>query len=249
MHPPSPATLATAAGRREPPVIELLRGFPTRWAEHGRAAGAEAQEDAVARQTFLGVLEAMTHPGRIVRLPARPNGRAAPMPASAALALALALLEDDTPVWLGPGIAAQAAPLRHRVCGHRRARFALVQAADAHPRLWHELGADGATGSAPGSTDDQEGATLLIEVPGLLADPPPARCEPGDLELMPRLQISAPGLLRRQTRLAVDGLARHFWRERMTHEADGRPATVEVLLVCADRIAAIPRCARVQLDD
>jgi alpha-D-ribose 1-methylphosphonate 5-triphosphate synthase subunit PhnH len=246
MHHLSPATLAAAAGRREPPVIELLRGFPTRWAEHGRAAGAEAQEDAVARQTFLGVLEAMTHPGRIVRLPARLNGRAAPMPASAALAQAL--LEDDSPVWLGPGIAAQAVLLRHRVCGHRLARFALVQAADAHPRLWHELGADSATGSAPGSADAQEGATLLIEVPGLLADPPPPRCEPGDLELMPRLQISAPGLLR-QTRLAIDGLARHFWRERMNQQAGGRPATVEVLLVCADRIAAIPRCARVQLDD
>lgn len=235
----------------EPPVIELLRGFPTRLFGAGHSAFTGLDMDEAERRIFLCVLEAMTHPGRIVALPRLGDGhpRSTGPLAPATAALLRTLLEPRSSLWHGPGLDRRA--LRDWLLQHssadlaqdaRDATFVLTSAAHAHPQLWRR--------ELPGHPPDRAstGPTLLIEVPRLWANPPAPRREPGDAELSPRLRLSVPGLAR-TTRLAAEGLGRHFWRERMALQAPASPWAVELILICGDHIAAIPRAACVMLED
>ena len=114
-----------------------------------------------AQASFRAILEAMSRPGRIQRIEAR-IAPPAPLCTAAAAAL-LSLADADTPLWLDAG-AAVAEWLRFH-CGAPitpeigAARFAL--ACGAAPRLEAlDVGTD---------EDPQMGATLILQVAGLVA--------------------------------------------------------------------------------
>ena len=175
-----------------------------------------------AQGCFRAVLDAMAHPGRIVTLPASLSG-APPAPlGAAAAAMALTLCDIDTPLWLDAA-AAPAAGYFAFHCGApvaedpAQAHFAVIANVAALPPLDRfALGSD---------EYPERAATLVIQVAGL-AD------EDG-------VTLRGPGI-RGAARLAVAGLPAGFWTERATLAALF-PRGVDVVFVCGDRLAALPR--------
>jgi alpha-D-ribose 1-methylphosphonate 5-triphosphate synthase subunit PhnH len=202
-------------------------------------------EEAPNRQARCGLEQALSRPGWVVVLKAAQGDTAAPLPLQPATqALLEVLLEGAPRLWLSPALDGRTT--RAWLALHGAAQLAvdrsaaslvLVRAADAQPELWH-AGAGLGTGAA----------TLLIEVPQLLADPPPPRQEPGDMDLTPRLRLRS-GSSPQESRLAVGGLGRHFWRARARWQAEHAAPGADLLLICGQRVAAIPGSAQVWLDD
>jgi alpha-D-ribose 1-methylphosphonate 5-triphosphate synthase subunit PhnH len=191
-----------------------------------------AQPVQAAQQVFRAVLEAMSRPGRVQRLP----GSALAGLDDAGLgtgrcAVLLSLLDAETSVWLHPALQRGAA-LAHlqfhtgvrSTPQAQRAAFAVVDAARASADLWQTLerGCD----AVP-----QHGATLVVEVPSL---------ERGLV-----LDLRGPGVASVQ-RLQVDGLEAGFWHARAELERE-LPLGIELILTCGDRLAALPRTTRVAL--
>jgi alpha-D-ribose 1-methylphosphonate 5-triphosphate synthase subunit PhnH len=185
-------------------------------------------EDPVrdAQECFRAVLDAMAHPGRIVQVPTALPGRLPLGPA--ATSIALSLCDIDTPVWLDAASAEAAGYLAFH-CGAplaetpAEASFALIADADALPPL---------DGFALGSDEFPErSATLVIEVAGLINDR--------------GVTLHGPGILD-ETRLDVTGLPARFWSER-TALAELFPRGLDVLFVCGNALAALPRSTRVDL--
>jgi alpha-D-ribose 1-methylphosphonate 5-triphosphate synthase subunit PhnH len=188
---------------------------------------ADPVQDAQA--CFRVVLDAMAHPGRIVRMPA--GGLPARLPLDlAATSIALSLCDIDTPVWLDAASAAAAGYLTFH-CGAPltkhpgEARFAFIGDAKTLPPL---------DGFALGSDEYPErSATLVIEIAGLANDRGAVLRGPG---------------IRDAVRLDAAGLPARFWTERATL-AELFPRGLDVLLVCGDRLAAVPRSTRVAVQE
>ncbi len=179
-----------------------------------------------AQACFRAVLEAMAHPGRIVRLPVAFPG--APPLGIASSALALCLCDIDTPVWLDAGSAAAAGYLAFH-CGAPPAKtpaeagFAFIAAAASLPPLdAFGLGAD---------EYPERSTTLVIEV--------------SELAEADGVRLRGPGIAG-ETRLAVGGLPARFWSERAVL-AELFPRGLDVLFVCGDALAALPRSTRIVL--
>lgn len=180
-----------------------------------------------SQRIFRAVLDAMTHPGRVITVPERPEPPAPLHPA--ATAICLALVDMDTPLWLD-------APARTpSVLGGLRfhcgcpivedpadARFAVIIDAARMPPL---------TMFAAGSDEyPDRSATVLVQVAGLRAGAGKRLWGPG-----------IPG----ERRLAVDGLPERFWGE--LRDNHGRfPRGIDVVLVANEVIAALPRTTRVE---
>lgn len=185
-----------------------------------------------AQQVFRAVLDAMSRPGRLLRLPPAALAGIEPPAFGAGLgAVLLTLLDAETGVWLEPNLAGGTTGdwLRFhtgvRLHGERgEAPFAVVPAARADARLWATL---------PRGTDEvpQQGATLVVDVPHLEADGPDA------------LTLRGPGIAEVQ-RLAVGGLGSAFWRARAALQPEF-PRGIDLILVCGDRLAALPRTTRI----
>ena len=179
-----------------------------------------------AQTAFRAVLDAMAHPGGIVRVPtALPNGL--PL-GTASAAIALSLCDIDTPVWLDAAASGAAGYIAFH-CGApaavtpAEASFAFVADPTALPPLdQFALGSD---------EYPERAATLVIEVAGL--------AESGGITLR------GPGILG-ETRLDVGGLLARFWTERAAL-AELFPRGVDVLFTCGDRVAALPRATRVMV--
>jgi alpha-D-ribose 1-methylphosphonate 5-triphosphate synthase subunit PhnH len=181
-----------------------------------------------AQACFRAVLDAMAHPGRIVTLPAGLAG-APPAPFGAAgTAVALTLCDIDTPLWLDEATSPAAAYLAFHcsaplVDDPGAARFAMIGDPAVLPPLDRfALGSD---------EYPERSATLIIEAGGL-SDASGA-------------VLRGPGI-RGETRLGVAGLPARFWRER---QALGElfPRGLDVLFVCGNRLAALPRSTRITL--
>ena len=175
-----------------------------------------------SQATFRAVLAAMAEPGRIVPLAPRCE---APEPLRPAIAaLALTLLDYDTPVWLDgaadtPAVSGWLAlhtgapAARHAGA----ARFAIVADAAGLPPL---------TDFDPGDPQwPDRSATLLVQVAGLDGGPV--------------VRLRGPGI-RTSAGLAVAGLAGGFWRQwrelRALH-----PCGVDVVFAGPEGLAALPR--------
>jgi alpha-D-ribose 1-methylphosphonate 5-triphosphate synthase subunit PhnH len=179
-----------------------------------------------AQATFRAVLDAMAHPGRIVR---QPVALAATPPAplgDAAAAVALTFCDIDTAVWLDPALAGAAPYLRFH-CGcpltetRDGAQFAFVGAPAELPAL---------DGFALGSDEyPDRSTTLVIEV--------------GGLAVGGGWTLSGPGI-EGATHLAVAGLPTRFATER-TLLGELLPRGVDVILTVGDRLAALPRSTRI----
>lgn len=177
---------------------------------------------ADAQRCFRLILDAMAHPGRILELP--PGllaGNESALP-DAAAALALTLLDFETPVWLDAASQRAAAYLRFHcgvtvVAAPRAARFAFAGDVAAIPPL---------TGFDLGDTEfPDRSTTLIVAVSGLAA-------ESG-------LVLRGPGL-KGTARLRLDGVAPQFWGAR-AELAPLFPLGIDLVFVCGRRLVAVPR--------
>jgi alpha-D-ribose 1-methylphosphonate 5-triphosphate synthase subunit PhnH len=176
--------------------------------------------------TFRAVMEAFARPGWVVSIPAIVW---APPLHPAAAAIALTLLDYETPVWLdrtlasAPGLTDwfrfhSGAPI---TADALRAAFAFVaDVAQAPPLDAFSLG----TMEYP-----DRSTTLVLQVESFSA---------GE-----RFTLSGPGIAGTQN-FTVDPLPRDF-RAQLTANRERSPRGVDVILVTDDAIAALPRSVRV----
>ena len=184
---------------------------------------------ADAQRCFRLILEATAHPGRVLGLPSDllpANESGLP---DAAAALALTLLDFETPVWLDAPCRRAAAYLRFH-CGvpiveeTAAARFAFAGDLGAIPPLGSfDLG---------DSEFPDRSTTLVIAVPELAAGR--------------GLRLLGPGL-KDTGRLAVGGIGVPFWRGR-AELAPLFPLGVDLVFACGRRLAAVPRTTVVEAE-
>ncbi|WP_439548566.1 phosphonate C-P lyase system protein PhnH [Falsiroseomonas sp.] len=180
----------------------------------GTALAGFADPVLDSQAAFRAVLEAMSRPGRIQRLPVPPELPPGIGPAAAAVLLALA--DADTPIRLAAGADAQAWIRFHtgaRAAAAPDAAFVLDPVA-------------GLLDLDPGTEEEPErGATLILEVESLAEGS--------------GWRLSGPGI---QTthRLAVAGAPDGFLAEWAANRARF-PRGVDVILCAGDRVAALPR--------
>ena len=177
-----------------------------------------------AQATFRAVLAAMAEPGRIMTLdvaltPPPPLGRAA-------AAVALSLLDGDTPLWcdlasrpVGPFLRFHTGvPL---VDAPEQARFALIG----------DTAALGSLAQFDAGTDEypDRSASLIVAVTHLGAGA--------------ALMLRGPGIKERR-RLAVAGLPSGFRAEWRANHARF-PRGIDVILTAGDRLACLPRSVEI----
>lgn len=183
---------------------------------------------ADAQTVFRCILDATSHPGRVVEIPADF------LPANdaglsyAAAAVALTLLDFETPVWLDPGIASAGDFLRFH-CGvplvarPKESRFAFAADAKQLPELSaFDLG----TPDFP-----ERSTTLVIEVP--------------DLAEAPSLSLRGPGI-QTSTPLRVGNISSAFWEKR-AELAPLFPLGIDIVFTSGRRLAVIPRTTNVEI--
>jgi alpha-D-ribose 1-methylphosphonate 5-triphosphate synthase subunit PhnH len=180
-----------------------------------------------SQRIFRGVLEAMSRPGRIVLLNAAPP---APEPLHVAtVAICLALVDLETPLWL-PAPARTPGTLAHLRfhCGcpvveePERARFAVVPDAERMPDLDRF---DAGTDEYP-----DRSATVIVQTRSLTAGT--------------GRRLAGPGI-DTEARLEAEGLPPRFWSALRTNH-DRFPRGVDVVLTAGRTLAALPRTTRVE---
>lgn len=177
--------------------------------------------------TFRAILDATAAPGTVRPL-AAPVSPPVPLLATAA-AVALTLCDHDTPVWLDAGLRGSAPVcewLRFH-CGCKlveapsAAAFAFVSDPSALPPF---------TTFSAGTPDyPDRSTTIVLQVETLHAGPPLRLTGPGNRA--PRFLRAAP--------LPQDVA------QRLSANRDLFPCGVDLILVSADEIAALPRAVRV----
>lgn len=187
-------------------------------------------QDAVheSQRVFRDALEALANPGRVVQLPRCPVG---PWPLEpAAAALALTLLDLDTPVWVqGDDDGSIGNYLRFH-CGcpitdrAEDARFAILTDALHLPPL--------ASFDAGSAEYPDRSATLIVQVAGLGGGLP--------------VTLSGPGIDTART-FAPSGVAPALWRELQASNAHF-PCGLDVLFVAGHQVAGLPRSTRIGLN-
>jgi len=187
---------------------------------------------AHAQAVFRLILDATAHPGRVVELPPEilqhnSSGPGGSGLGDAAAALALTLLDFETPVWLDDELAGAGDYLRFH-CGApitadpKASRFAFLSRPGGTPLAAFDLG----------DTDfPDRSTTLVIAVPSL------ASGEPGASG--PGLTLRGPGI-RDSGRLHVEAIAPEFWTAR-AELAPLFPLGLDLVLACGRSFAAIPR--------
>ena len=207
--------------------------------------GAGFADGVLATQaTFRVLLDAMARPGRIGHLPGATLRGIEPLPSClpgapmsvAMAALLLTLLDAETTIGLRGSFASEAAKrwLRFHT-GVKEAR----PGSEAHVVVRAgELG-DGAWASFDCGTDEapQRGATVLVEVDGLMATSTPDSTT---------VRLQGPGIETTQ-RLAVAGVPLAFWHRRIAQQAEF-PRGVDLVLVSDTGIAALPRSTRIAIE-
>jgi alpha-D-ribose 1-methylphosphonate 5-triphosphate synthase subunit PhnH len=186
-----------------------------------------------AQATFRAVLTALSEPGKLLELELAPDlGFRPPAPLGlAAAAIALSLLDGDTPLWCDPASRPATPSLRFHtgaplVEAPEHARFALI----ADPALLPSLAAfDAGSDEYP-----DRSATLIIEV---AAFGPRAT---GGTELV----LRGPGIPERRS-LAVRGLPAGFLAEWRANHARF-PRGVDVILTAGAQLAGLPRSTLIE---
>lgn len=181
-----------------------------------------------SQRAFRIVLDAMARPGRIGTLA---DGLSPPAPLTVgAAALCLTLVDQDTPLWLAPGIGTPevAAFLRFH-CGCRivndpaLAAFAVADGAEL-PALERFAAGDDAW--------PETSTTVIVQVDAL-----------SDSR---GLSLTGPGI-ESLHRLSVDGLRTGIWAEWAANHALF-PRGVDLILVAGRQVAALPRTTVVTPD-
>jgi alpha-D-ribose 1-methylphosphonate 5-triphosphate synthase subunit PhnH len=181
---------------------------------------------ADAQRCFRLILDATAHPGRILELPADLRFAESGLPEAAA-ALALTLLDFETPVWLDAAFRPAADYLRFHcnapiVREPGAARFAFAGDLATVPPL---------ASFDPGDIAfPDRSTTLILAVPQLAAGS--------------GVSLRGPGLKDR-ARLQVGGLGAVFWQAR-AELAPLFPLGIDLVFVCGRRLAAMPRTTIVE---
>jgi alpha-D-ribose 1-methylphosphonate 5-triphosphate synthase subunit PhnH len=177
-----------------------------------------------AQAAFRHVLDALARPGRCFAIGAPIKGLAL---GPAVSHLLLALTDDDTRVWWQAGNDTLSDWLRFHTGARRadtpaEADFAVLGTGGVMPSL--ELFPTGSLASP------EHSATLLIEVPSLVAGP--------------ALEWLGPGIRDRQT-VRIDGLPENFWTQWQANHASF-PQGVDIVFTCAYDAIGFPRTTRVR---
>lgn len=183
---------------------------------------------ADAQAVFRRILDATAHPGRIAAVPADILPETDVGLSCAAAALALTLLDLDTPVWLGADLAHAGNFLRFH-CGTplvdspSECRFAFVSDIQRLPAL---------TEFDMGTPDFPErSTTLVIEVP--------------DLADASGLELRGPGI-RTRSHLRIGEVPDDFWHRRAAL-APLFPLGIDLVFTCGQRLAVLPRTTFVEI--
>lgn len=183
-----------------------------------------------AQAVFRAVMDAMARPGRIGRI-AVPLAPPAPLGVAMA-AVALALTDFETPLWLDPTLSDNDG-VRRWLAFHTgapvvtvpsEAAFALVADPARRPEL---------TAFAQGTDDYPDRSTTIVLAVDDLADDRGAT-------------LSGPGI-DGEARLSASPLGTDFWEECRRNHA-GFPRGVDLLLTVEDRIAGLPRSTRIAVE-
>ena len=179
-----------------------------------------------AQRLFREVLDAMSHPGRLVTLDDAPAGPGALSPAATAFLLTLA--DRDTQVWLDSAFDTDAVRgfLRFHagtpIAATRDAAvFAVVSHDDPAPLDGFAIGTD---------TFPDRSATLVVEVPSL---------EGGATRTW-----RGPGI-DGAARVSIAGPCEAFWRECAANHASF-PCGVDIVFTAGNRLVALPRSIAVE---
>jgi alpha-D-ribose 1-methylphosphonate 5-triphosphate synthase subunit PhnH len=179
-----------------------------------------------SQRLFRAVLEAFSHPGRIVTLPDLPTATG-PL-SQAATAFLLTLVDRDTPLWLAPAF--DTASVCDFVRFHTGAPI-VAQSADA---LFAVLTPDQMPpldGFAVGTDPyPDRSATLVIELPSLVGGP--------------QCRWRGPGIESRQA-VSLPGLPAPFWNEWAANRALF-PCGVDLVFAAGSDLIALPRSIAVE---
>lgn len=180
-----------------------------------------------AQQLFRAILDATSHPGRIVTLAAAPVGPGTLSPAATAYLLTLA--DRDTPIWLADGFDRPevrdflrfhaGAPI---VASRADAAFGVVATGQPQPFDGFNLGTD---------AYPDRSATLVIEVP--------------DLRGGPARHWRGPGIESRAS-VAIAGLADDFWHDWAANHGLF-PCGVDLVFTAGTELCALPRSIAVEV--
>ena len=179
-----------------------------------------------SQSAFRGCLSALATPGTVVSLGAGLEAVQHLHPAASALLLAL--LDQDTRLWLSPGAAAgpAAASLKfHTGCSLAatpgEADFALVASPLELPLL-EEF-------TAGSQEYPERSATVVLQVPELASG---------------GWKLTGPGI-RGEARLSVPSLGAGFLAQWETNRARF-PRGIDLYLSCGDRLCGLPRTTRIE---
>jgi len=178
-----------------------------------------------SQAVFRAVLDAMARPGKRHQLSVLDEVPAPLAPAAAAVCLTL--VDQDTPLWIGPDLRSQGAEAFLKFhCGcpivedRSKAAFALTSAAKLPALDGFAIGDD---------AYPETSTTVIVQTAGLGA---------GDA-----LSLRGPGIAD-TTALAVAGLRAGVWRE-WAENAVLFPCGIDLILVDGETIAALPRTTTV----
>ncbi|WP_017667328.1 phosphonate C-P lyase system protein PhnH [Sandarakinorhabdus sp. AAP62] len=179
-----------------------------------------------SQAAFRAIMNATARPGLVADLAAAPTPPAGLN--RAAGAAALTLVDQDTPLWLDPGLHGSAAETWLRfhcscplVTAQVDANFAIIDAGSDMPAL-----AEFNQGDA---RYPDQAATLIIMLPALAGGP--------------TLELRGPGIAD-VTRIAPQGLSPGFWAERAELVAHFQYG-IDLKLCAGDQLVSIPRTTRI----
>ena len=182
-----------------------------------------------SQRAFRAVLQATSHPGRIVDV-GTPVDAPPPLHPAAA-AICLALIDFETPVWIQP-VAADTGALSQFLRFHCSSPLTADPALAAFAVIHDSAHMPPLSAFSGGQIDyPDRSTTLLIQVEGLSA--------------VRRVRLSGPGIKDTQ-QFAPSGIPERFWTEWRDNGALF-PCGVDVLLICGSHVAALPRTTRVEM--
>lgn len=182
-----------------------------------------------SQAVFRAILDAMAHPGSILSLPAQPDAVGPLHPA--AVSVALALVDNDTRIWLDPRAKTEeVGDYLQFHCGcpfvsrPEDATFAFVAAPEDAVPLW-------SFGLGTPEYPDRS-TTVILQVEDLCADGRGAR-------------LTGPGI-EAESWLHAAPVAQGFWDQAKANHSFF-PLGVDILFVSGDRLAALPRSTAIEV--
>ncbi len=185
-----------------------------------------------AQAMFRLILDAMAHPGRIKTIAHDNGGSAAPgLLDHAAFALALTLMDFETPIWLDPKLTAdqQVVEALRFHCGcpiiedPLGVSFAFISDVRNAPPL---------SAFHPGTPDYPDRSTTVVMQASAFDDTEGVR-------------LTGPGI-KNAARLAVDGAPESFWQQWSSNQRQ-YPLGVDLILTAGNRLVALPRSVHVEV--